>query len=234
MSRRTVDLSGSTIVLTYPPDLPPGIPTPPAATNPHVDGRDGVHDTPDATGSACATHAPDRPQSGRPAPDERARLARNVGGLLRRERVGRGWNSTQLADAAGVALSTVWRLERGRCRPSEVMTRKLAVALRAESRRPVDAAVLDLELQEAAGDSLRRVQRRYPVRERRRRLYDEAAAMLAGRLPERGADVPMGMLMAVLDDAVERARGREEDRSMPAGTPPDGRPGRRPPGRRRG
>lgn len=154
---------------------------------------------------------PAAPSSGRdrdPEPAERARLARNVGTLLRRERAGRGITQRQLCDLAALASGTVARLESGRRRPSETMTLRLARALRA-GRPPIEAAMLDLELQRAAGESLRRWVRKRKLPDRRVRLYEEAAARLAGRGPDPVSRLQAGMLLAVLDSAAERARAAE-------------------------
>lgn len=154
-----------------------------------------THPTPTAT-------SPARHEA--PEPAERARLARDFGTVLRRERAGRGISQRRLEALAGVASGGVARLENGRRRPSESMTLRLARALRA-GRPPVEVAMLDLELQRAAGESLRRWRKR-PMREQRRRLYEDAASRLDGRAPDPAGQLQVGMLLAVLDSAAARAR----------------------------
>lgn len=117
MRRRTVVVNGCEAVPATLPEPTPTAPTP-ADTEPDVVARHDVHDAPGAarsTRAACTTHAPDTPQSGRPALDEPAGLMRTLKAVLRREPA-----MTQLATVAGVAVSCVWRLENGQCRPSEV------------------------------------------------------------------------------------------------------------------
>jgi transcriptional regulator with XRE-family HTH domain len=83
-----------------------------------------------------------------------------------------------LADAAGLGVSTACELEAGRTRPSEATCRALAGALRPDSD-PVTVAILDLTLRRAAGDSLQVWQRRKPPRRAVQRVYAEAAERLA-------------------------------------------------------
>jgi len=52
-----------------------------------------------------------------------------VGKRIREERRKRGWNQTQLAEAAGLSLDTVSTLERGEHKPRPSSLRKLAKAL---------------------------------------------------------------------------------------------------------
>ena len=81
-----------------------------------------------------------------PDPAERTRLAAHVGGLLRRERVARGWSQRRLEAAAGLSRGYVGYLESGAERLSTSTTRRLAEALRPDGT-PVDVAVLaEMEL----------------------------------------------------------------------------------------
>lgn len=135
-----------------------------------------------------------------PAPTgaERARLARDLGLLLAAERSGRGWSAADLAGLAGCDRTTVVRLEAGSARPSESLTRALAVALRPDGA-PVDVAVLDLRLQRAAGESLQRWRRTRPRSARWARTYARAAELLEVARPDPGGDVVVGLVLAELD-----------------------------------
>jgi transcriptional regulator with XRE-family HTH domain len=133
-----------------------------------------------------------------PDPAERTRLAAQVGGLLRRERIGRGWSQRRLEAAAGLSRGYVSDLESGAERLSTTTTRRLAEALRPDGP-PVDVAVLDLELQRAAGPSLRRWNRRRLYSARRQRVYDEAARRLDEQTgPDPVVQVAMARLAAAL------------------------------------
>lgn len=121
-----------------------------------------------------------------------------MGGLLRRERLARGWTQRQLDAAAGLSAEYVARLESGAERLSTSTTRRLAEALRPDGT-PVDVAVLDLELQRAAGPSLRRWNRRRPYSTRRQRVYDEAGRRLDEQAPpDPVVQVAMARLAAAL------------------------------------
>lgn len=133
-----------------------------------------------------------------PDPAERTRLAAQVGGLLRRERVGLGWSQRRLEAAAGLSRGYVSDLESGTERLSTSTTRRLAEALRPDGLS-VEVAVLDLELQRAAGASLRVWNRRRPYSARRQRVYDEAARRLAEQIgPDPVVQVAMARLTAAL------------------------------------
>lgn len=133
-----------------------------------------------------------------PTGAERARLARGLGMLLTAERTGRGWSFADVAGRAGCHESTVRRLEAGIVRPSETLLRALAEALRPDGS-PVDVAVLDLRLQRAAGDSVRRWRRTRPLSARRTRTYARAAELLEAARPDPGGDVVVGLVLAALD-----------------------------------
>lgn len=133
-----------------------------------------------------------------PTGAERARLARDLGLLLAAERTGRGWSFADVAERAGCHESTVKRLEAGIVRPSESLLRALAVALRPDGS-PVDVAVLDLQLQRAAGESVRRWRRTRPRSARWVRTYARAAELLEAARPDPGGDVVLGLVLAALD-----------------------------------
>ena len=134
-------------------------------------------------------------------PAERTRLAAAVGGVLRRERLARGWTQRQLDAAAGMGAEYVAKLESGSERLSTSTTRRLAEALRPDGT-PVEVAVLDLELQRASGPSLRVWNRRRPYSARRQRVYAEAAARLdSARAADPAALLALGRLLAALTPA---------------------------------
>lgn len=136
-------------------------------------------------------------RTGRTSPAEQSRLRADVGGVLRRERLAHGWKQRHLAEAAGYPRVTVGMIECGAWRPSETSTLRLAEALR-HGGTPVEVAKLDLELQRAAGESLRRW-RRKPLSARTRRVYERAAAELdAEPSPSRPEAVALGRLIAAL------------------------------------
>ncbi len=93
------------------------------------------------------------------------------------------------------------------------MTRRLAEALGFD-RDPVSVAVLDLRFQRAAGDSLRRWNRRRPPRVAVQRVYEQARAVLDAEDAERRAQADeAGMFVAKLLDGLtthrsHRARAR--------------------------
>ena len=146
--------------------------------------------------SGTRTRAPDIPVP----PAERTRLAAQVGAVIRRERLAYGWSQRELSRRCGWAPAQVSRLECGVRRPTETATRVLARVLRA-GRPAVEVAMLDVELQRAAGPSLRRWRRR-PPSPARLALYAEAAARLdAARAPDSAALLTMGRLLAALAPA---------------------------------
>lgn len=139
-------------------------------------------------------------------PAERTRLAgeAGVGGVLRRERVARGWSQRQLEAAGGFGTGFVSYLEAGLRRPSESTTRRFAETLRSDESE-VRVAMLDLELRRAAGESLRRWRRR-PWSARRQRVYDEAVRRLDGdRAPDPAGRLVVGRLLAALSPRGERS-----------------------------
>jgi transcriptional regulator with XRE-family HTH domain len=123
-----------------------------------------------------------------------------VGAIIRRERLAHGWSQRELSRRCGWGPSQVSRMEAGVRRPTETATRVLAKVLRA-GRPPVEVAELDVELQRAAGPSLRRWCRR-PPSPARMALYAEAAARLdAARTPDPAALLGLGRLLAALSPA---------------------------------
>lgn len=156
----------------------------------------------------------DRP--GEVPPEERARLRRTFGQALWSARVQAGVTQAELTRRAGLGPRTVEKLERGVCRPSDTMCRRLAAAL-LPGRDEVAVAVLVLDLEAAAGESLRRWHRRKPPRQRVQRVFAEAAHARDER--ERRAarkrieeDTVLAEWMAALDESVEDARsGRVPD-----------------------
>lgn len=138
----------------------------------------------------------------RPEGTERTRLAAEFGALLWQERqVGRGRTLVELAARTSIGIGHLSQLQRGLRRPSETSTRRLALALR-EDGTAVDAALLDLQLQRAAGPSLRRWRRR-PLAARTQRAYDKAVRLLDSQV--HGGDtettVTTGRLLANLEAA---------------------------------
>lgn len=111
---------------------------------------------------------------------ERRRLAETFGTQLWGLRAWAGLTQRQLADRAGLAGSVLRDLEHGRARPSDATCRKLAAALHPRAD-DLTVAVADLELQHAAGRSLRPRNRRKPPRLRTQRLYERARRVLAER-----------------------------------------------------
>ncbi|GAA4024966.1 hypothetical protein GCM10022247_56770 [Allokutzneria multivorans] len=114
-------------------------------------------------------------------------LRRTFGALLWRERLAQGLRQVDLAALAGLDRRTVERLEAGSVRPSTSSTRKLAVALR-RGRDELAVAVLDLDLQEAAGSSLRTWNRRRPLRARTLRVYEQARELRCAEAQRRAAE----------------------------------------------
>jgi len=142
----------------------------------------------------------DRP--GRVTGVEQHQLRGSLGWLIYGERAARGWSQEVLAERARVGLTTVRDLESGRVRPSDRMTRRLAEALGFD-RDPVSVAVLDLRFQRAAGDSLRRWNRRRPPRVAVQRVYELARAVLDAEDAERRAQADeAGMFVAELLDGL--------------------------------
>lgn len=130
---------------------------------------------------------------------ERARLRRDVGAVLRRERLVHGLTQRRLAELSGYSVAMIGDAERGRMRLSESSTRRLAEALR-PGADPVAVAALDLELQRAAGPSLRRWNRR-PHGAKRARVYAAARARLDGSTPSPSPErVAVGRALAALAD----------------------------------
>ncbi|WP_369821708.1 multiprotein-bridging factor 1 family protein [Pseudonocardia sp. EC080610-09] len=140
-------------------------------------------------GDSGSTRARERP--GRVTGQERARLRRSFGYELWSRRCARGWTQAQLAAKAGVSEDSVRCLERGQVRPSDSMTRKLAVALE-DGRDAVTVAMCDLELQGKAGVSLRRWRRRRPPRVAVRRIYAAARERLEAERAERDHGLKSG------------------------------------------
>ncbi|TCK25440.1 helix-turn-helix domain-containing protein [Pseudonocardia endophytica] len=139
-----------------------------------------------------------RTRVGATPPDERARLARDVGMLVQVERVRAGLTQRDLAAAAGFDVITIKRIETGARRPSETSTRRIAEVLRAGCS-PVEVARLDLVLQDAAGESLRRWRRRRAPSARRARVYAQARAELDGPAADPAGAAALGRLLAGLD-----------------------------------
>lgn len=142
-----------------------------------------------------------------PAPGgiERARLRRDLGVLLRTERVAAGYSQETFATALGMSRCHIARLENGRARPSDVSTRRIAEVLR-DGDSDAEIALLDLRLQRAAGDSLQVYRRRIPWRRRRVVAYERAAKLLDGARPDPGGTVVAGRVAAALDAAAGQGR----------------------------
>ena len=69
-----------------------------------------------------------------PGPTTQRYTERLAGNLLRLARARRGWSQRQLADAAGVPVSTVGRIESGARQPSLVTVSRLLAAADLELR----------------------------------------------------------------------------------------------------
>ncbi len=87
-----------------------------------------------------------------PGPTTQRYIERLAGNLLRLARAQRGWSQRQLAEAAGVPVSTVARIESGARQPSLVTLSRLLVAADFELRTRLEAYddhddVLDASLQ---------------------------------------------------------------------------------------
>lgn len=134
---------------------------------------------------------------------DHARLRRDVGGVLRRERYRAGLTQAAAAALAGMTVDGLCQIETGRFPPSESSTRRLAQAFR-PGGDPVEVALLDLELQRAAGESLRRWNRRRAWSEKRQRAYAEAARLLdAQARPSLAERAELGRVLAALADPWE-------------------------------
>ena len=135
-----------------------------------------------------------------PGDDERVRLVRGFGAVLRRERG--MWTQQQLADAAKLDRKTIDRLENGRRRPTAASIRAIARALRSDLRSRV---ALDERLRRAAGSSFRDYGRRpHAAREAMRAQL----AVEQGDGPVFGpGDTSLGLVVAAFLD--EAFRGSE-------------------------
>jgi transcriptional regulator with XRE-family HTH domain len=103
-------------------------------------------------------------------------LRGGFGRLVRRERLAAGLLQADLAELVVTDRTAISRLEAGRVRPTTTMCARLARALRARHGERAVLA-LDVELQQAAGESLRG----FTDRTRRRRDRLEAWTLAAAR-----------------------------------------------------
>ncbi|MFD9703849.1 helix-turn-helix transcriptional regulator [Lentzea sp. NPDC059081] len=136
---------------------------------------------------------------GRAYGDERARLEATFGAVLCVERAAKRWTQVRLAEAARITAASVYRLEKGRQRPSTSMTWKLARALR-EGCDLRTIVALDMRFRLAAGESLREFSTT-PMRRRDRLAADLRAAR---ELPVTEADPFASVLLSMLEDTWPR------------------------------
>jgi transcriptional regulator with XRE-family HTH domain len=125
--------------------------------------------------SSSPSRARARDTSGHVVGEERERLRRTFGTRLWELRAARGMTQGDVAERTGLHPRSVSALERGARRPTDVTCHRLAaVFVQASGGDDVDVAVLALALQDAAGASLRVVERRRPLRQSRVRAYELA------------------------------------------------------------
>ena len=117
------------------------------------------------TDSAAAPAPTRATRWGEVGPDQRREVRSRFGTTVWAARLAAGPTQAGLAARAGVSERTVRALEAGTQRPSDATTAALAAAL-CPHRDALTIAVLDIELQIAAGASLRPRHRRRPPRVR--------------------------------------------------------------------
>jgi transcriptional regulator with XRE-family HTH domain len=153
------------------------------------------------TDSAAAPAPTRATRWGEVGPDERREVRSRFGTTVWAARLAAGPTQAGLAARAGVSERTVRALEAGTQRPSDATTAALAAAL-CPHRDALTIAVLDIELQIAAGASLRPRHRRRPPRVRRQRIYAAARRQLAERREAQQAedlDAMVGFALAAME-----------------------------------
>jgi transcriptional regulator with XRE-family HTH domain len=147
-----------------------------------------------------------RPELGEVPPGERVRLAARFGTLLRMERGYR--TQLELADLAGLNVSTIKRLEGGYRRPTAASVWAIARALRGDLRARV---ALDERLRQSAEASFRDYGRRPDAAREQMRLQLRLEA--DGGVPPADSDELGGAIVAELARAFGREPATQPDRN---------------------